>query len=379
MAHPPGMPILVASILYLFGIKPDVFIQALGIFFDLIAVWMLYWIAKTLFNDKVAFIGGMLYAIFPPLARSSISMEPDGLITVFVITSFFCLFKSTFYRNWLMWIWLSLSGIVLGLGSYLRPDFMLMPTFMVFGIWAYTRRFFRSLYTIALVQIIVLLTLFPWAYRNYTLTDRWIFSSTMVGAVLITGLGEFTNPWGFGHMDEHREQQATRQGLASAWISDADLYFRELFFRSIINNPIAYLISIIKRIPLVIATPYEFGFSNPWKVRRFHELRYEGMDMYQTILSRPLYIIAAYFDYILMGIFNIICFFSLIVVFSKDWNRRGLIFFLMCPHFYNIISHILTHMEARFLLPTIYCLLIALAYALVNRFHKTNDLTVDSH
>jgi len=379
ISHPPGMPILVASILYIFDTEPHIIIQLLGIFFDLIAVAMVYWISRASFNEKVAFITGLLYAIFPPLARSSISMDPDGLITVFIIASFFCLLKSIYYNNWFMSIWLPLSGIALGLGGYLRPDFIFMPIFIVFGFWAYTRRFLRSLCAMALVQIIVLLTLFPWAYRNYTLTGRWIFSSTMVGAVLITGLGEFANPWGFGQLDEDREQQAAAQGLSSAWTSEADLYFRNIFFKSITNKPDAYLASIIKRLPFIIATPYEFGFSNPWKVKKFYELRQEGIDLYQTMLSYPLYIASVYFDYILMSLFNIICFFSLMVIFLKKSNNKRLIFFIMCPHFYNIISHILTHTEARFLLPTMYCLIIALAYALVNGFHKNNELTVDSH
>jgi 4-amino-4-deoxy-L-arabinose transferase-like glycosyltransferase len=368
--HPPGMALLIAGINILFGVKADVSIQVLSIILDTIAVALVYWLSAVLFNARIGFVAGLLYAIFPALARAPVAKDPDGLIGVFVIAGFCCFLQSTRTKGWSMWGWLAGSGLVLGLGSYLRPDFMLLPVFMVLGLWAYTRRFFKSIAAMALVQVIVLLTLFPWAYRNHSVTGRWIFTSTSVGATLISGLGEFNNPWGFGHTDGHRTREAAAQGFKSPWISEADLYFRELFFKSIKENPGAFLKSILLRLPLVLAPPFESGFANPWKERGFSELQSGGKDRYQVIISRPGYVLAAYFDSLIMSVVSLVCLFSVAVLFIKEWHRWGMVFFLMCPHIYNILTHILIHMEARFLLPTIYCWLIALAYVLTRGWRE---------
>ena len=45
----------------------------------------------------------------------------------------------------------------------------------------------------------------------------------------------------------------------------------------------------------------------------------------------------------------------------REWRRFPLMFLLLTPPLYSIGSHMLTHMEERFLLPSTFCLLLGAA------------------
>jgi hypothetical protein len=267
----------------------------------------------------------------------------------------------------------ALSGIVLGLGSYLRPDYAALPLFMLPGLWICSRKWIQPLGGAMVAQAMVLLVLFPWACRNHTTSGRWIFTSTSVGPTLITGLGEFHNPWGFGGADEDRDKQAREAGLDSPWSAEADLYFRHLFWKSATDNPGAYLTAVARRLPLALATPLAWGYANPMKTSSFSQLRQGGADRYETMRRHPQYVLAAYWDALLVAGIMLACTLSVVAMTILERARWGLILLLMSPHLYGIGSHALTHLEPRFLLPSLFCWLMALAYAWTGSGRKTRQ------
>ena len=58
-------------------------------------------------------------------------------------------------------------------------------------------------------------------------------------------------------------------------------------------------------------------------------------------------------------------------MFICERKRWPLILLLMGPHLYGILSHLPTHTEARFLLPSIFCWLTAFAYVITRPWRKT--------
>jgi 4-amino-4-deoxy-L-arabinose transferase-like glycosyltransferase len=363
--HPPGMALLVAGINRLFGIRADLPVQFIGLILDSAAAVLVCWMVSNFFNVHVGLIAGLAYAFFPPLGyMSSVSKLPAGLMGFFVVASLACVLKATRSSGWSVKTWYLLSGVILGLGCYLRPDYMLLPVFMVLPLWAYTRRFMHSMATMILVQVVVLLVLFPWAYRNHDLCGRWIFTSSSMGATFITGLGEFNNPWGFGYTDGDRHRQAVSQGFINPWVPEADLYFRNLFIQSIKQNPGAYLKSIILRMPMAFLTPHDWGYDNPYKTDSFARARRGGEDRYQVLKARPWYFLGAYWDRLAMGCLSLLCFIGVIVLLIRERRRYGLILLVISPHVYSILSHVVTHFEARFTIPSVFCWLIGLSYLL---------------
>jgi 4-amino-4-deoxy-L-arabinose transferase-like glycosyltransferase len=373
--HPPGMSLLVYGIHNIFAMRSDIFIQIIGIIFDAIAVGLVYWIGSTFFGMRVGFAASLAYSLFPPLIYySSASKTPDGLLSVFICGSLVCVLQAVRSEGRYRVIWYAASGLILGLGSYLRPDYMLMPLFMGLGLWMYTWRFWQSFSAMVFIQVIVFIVLFPWAYRNHGISGRWIFTSSGVGPTLITGLGEFHNPWGFGYTDEDRHKQAMLQGFSSAWGPEADHYFRKLFFKSIQQQPMAYLQSIVYRLPLVLMPPLDWGYANPYKTQSFTELREAGIDRYQAIIHKFKYILEAYWDVLIISVVGFCNLFFVFIIFFKERKQFGFILLLLSPHIYSILSHVLTHMEPRFLLPSIFCWLIALGYVLAQGWHYRHEL-----
>jgi hypothetical protein len=205
----------------------------------------------------------------------------------------------------------------------------------------------------ALAQALAFALLLPWAWRNHGLCERWIFTSTSVGATLVSGLGAHNNPWKFGHLDEDRAREARAQGMDSPWDSKADIYFRSVFLRAVLDDPGAYAVSILKRIPLGLAAPQSFGFANPLKTQTFSEVRAaSGKDRYSIIRENPRYVLLAYWDVLLIALLNIMGFVGCCVMVVREREKRALVLLLFMPHLYSLATHLITNMEPRYLLPS---------------------------
>jgi 4-amino-4-deoxy-L-arabinose transferase-like glycosyltransferase len=365
MLHPPGMAMLVAGIHGLTGRPAEVFVELGGMLLDTLAACLVYWIAATFVSARVGLTAGLVYALYPPLAyASTLEKSSDGLLSAFVIGCLACVLQATRLTGWKRVACWVAGGLVLGAGCYFRPDYLLMPVAIGSALWAYSRRFWPSLLGMLLVQGVAVALLFPWAYRNYQYCGRWIFTSTSVGATLVTGLGEYQNPWSIVALDEARRDEAAAQGMKSPWGPDADAYFRHVFWECVANHPQAYAVAVLKRLPMALAAPQTFGLQNPLKTQRFTAAREQGQDRFQVIASRPFYVLAAYWDWLLMALLGIASLLCTGLMLICERHRFALMLLLLSPHLYSIGAHSLTHMEPRFLLPSMFCFLLGLAYVL---------------
>jgi len=364
--HTPGMPLLVAAVNRVFGIRADEPIQFLGGILDAISAAIVCWMVGTFFHRRVGFVTGILYALFFPLAyQSACAKMPDGFIAFFVVCCLACIFQATRCGKREVFWWFSLAGLILGLGSYFRPNYTLMPMFLILGLWAYTHRFFHSVAAMLLTQFMVFLALFPWAYRNYSVFGRWIFTSTGSGGALIVGLGQFSNPWGFEVSDQQLHELAQGQGYAHAWGPEADIYCRELFFQSVKQHPGAWLRTIARRAPMALATPYYWGYDNPSRKKTFLLSHDQGKDRYGVFLNKPLSILAKFWDRFIMSGLSLWCFICVVLMWAKERHRWGLILLLLSPHIYVLITHILIYFASKHVVGSMFCWLIGLAYILV--------------
>ncbi len=364
--HPPGMALLIAGANRLFGIPADLPVQLLYLIVDSATAVLVGWIAGVTLGSRVGFASGLAYALFPPSAYMAIAKLPTGIFPMFIAGSLACALQGLRQSGRRRWRWYAGSGLVLGLGGYFRPDYVLMPILVGLGLWAYSRRFWHSFKATALAQVLVFVVLLPWAYRNHAVFDRWIFTSTSAGGTMINGLGTFRNPWGFGPRDEDREKEAAAVGIDSAWSPDADAHFRKVFVRSIREHPGGFWMRMLYRAPAAVATPFDLGFTNPWRTHGFTELRKEGQDRYSFFREHPGYVLRAYSDSLLSALLTFFCLgcTTLMVVLERR-RRLGLVLLLLSPHLYSVASHLpLSHMQAYYLLPSMFCWLIGVGYVL---------------
>lgn len=290
---------------------------------------------------------------------------PDGLIGPCIVAMVAAYLKAVRSIRWQAYAWYAAAGLALGIGSYLRPDYLLAPIAMLPFLWACLRRLLPAVLGTVMVMVVALATLSPWAHRNHVLYDRWIFTSSGAGATLVTGLGEFRNPWGIGATDTDRHEEARANGFVSAWIPEADQYFRQVWWQAVSSQPTAYLRLMIKRLPIALAPPFEFGFDNPLRTRTFTDSRKAGQDRYQAVLSDPKYLLAAYWDNLLMAALSGVALLASLWWLVLDNQRWAMILLVLSPHLYSIATHVIIHVEPRFLLPSMFGLLIGLAFVVV--------------
>ena len=134
----------------------------------------------------------------------------------------------------------------------------------------------------------------------------------------------------------------------------------------------AYLQSVIKRIPLAVVAPLNFGYDNPAKTERFSQARDKGEDRYDIIKSRPFYVLCTYWDWLAIGRWNIVCLlccFLMTLFLRRQWSLALL---LLSPHLYALFTHVLTHLEPRFVMPSIFCLFFGAAYLFSKEWKRPN-------
>jgi hypothetical protein len=367
MMHPPGFSVLVAGLYRVFGLRADRPLEVIGTVLDTTAAGLVWWIATLAFGARCGLLAGLAYALFPPLAYwSAVSKSVDGMLSVFIVGYLAStLVAARAGTNRTATVWSLGSGAVLGLGSYLRPDYLLLPVFLALPLFVLVRSMRRTLIVTGVAMGTTLIVLVPWAARNHTLSGRWIFTSTSVGGTLINGLGEFDNPWGFGHTDLDRYQEAKALGYPSPWLPEADAHFRRLFWRSVWDQPLAFASLLLRKAPFALATPYTWGYVNPNRTRSFTQaMREEGADRYAVARRSPRYVLGAYWDRIVMSALVLLCSLSAAFMLLAERARIGLAALILGPHIYSMGIHMLTLLGDRYLLPSMFCWLIALGFTL---------------
>lgn len=365
MLHPPGFSLLVAGLHRLIGPGAEGGLALIGLVLDVVAAGLIWWMTVTLMGARVGLAAGLVYAFYPPYAYwSTVSKSVDGILAPFIVATLACIVQATRSGRRACLAWYAAAGVVLGIGCYLRPDYMLMPVFLGIVLAFHTGRILRSLVAAGLVQGVVLLVLLPWGYRNYSLCGRWIFSSTSVGGTLINGLGEAANPWGYGPFDEDRDREAQALGWVDGWGPDADAHFRKLFWQNVRQEPAAVATLLVRRLPMALATPYTFGFRNPLKTRTFGQAQKAGETYMEVLTRRPLYVLGAYWDVMLMGLVSLFGTLCGGIMLLRERHRLGPALLLLGPHLYSLGAHFLTFLWPRYVLPSMFCFLVAIGYVL---------------
>lgn len=368
MLHPPGLSLVVAGLHLLTGGAASRPLLVLGALLDTAAALLFMALMRLLFSARLGFVAGLAYALFLPVAwLTSSTLLAEGFLPFFVVATVWAILRGV-RATGSPWGWYALAGLATGVGALLRPDYLLLPLWTAPALVFLGRRIRHAAAAMVLAQAIAVMCLLPWAARNHDLTGRWIFTSTSVGATLVGSLAEFDNPWHFEPEDGHRGRLAAEQGLASPWMSEADVYFRKLYLDSVREHPMGAVVALVKRLPLAFFAPYGFGYVNPAKTIKFAQLKAEtGMDRYQVLLNRPGYVLAAYWDRLLISLVSTLSTLAAALMIWREKRRRAVVWFLLSPHLYSIAVHVVVHIEPRYLIPSVFSWVAALVWLVVTR------------
>lgn len=191
----PGYTLLLAGLLSVFGGAAFAVAYGLNLLAGLAAVWLVYLIGRDLFDERAAFLGGLLAALSPTVMAPTIYLQPTcleavlGLLVVYLTVR---LYQGDGRRGLPL-----LLGGVLGVAALVRQVILayLAVILIVFllaeraGDRAWWRRWLRAGGRWLIVLGACLLVLSPWMIFNAGRFDDFTPLSTKTGFNLVKGYG----------------------------------------------------------------------------------------------------------------------------------------------------------------------------------------------
>lgn len=341
--YPPGYPLIGALLFKITGIPICYLLQILGIFFDLITMYLLYRLIVMYANIKVALFAVLIYSISPQSISLSISMTPDSLMPLLVVST--CYIFSLYYKKpgfkYILFI-----GIINGLGGYLRSDFILLPFAfsLLFIINWKTFKWLQLLKYNISIALITLILLTPWALSNKRQYNEFNPTSTSLGATLVTGVSILPNQWGLGTTDFDRFEEAQSQGFESPFEFEANNYFKMKFKEYINDNPVYYLKTCLYRTVYFIFAPHSWGIEHSKYEKSFSQVKNEG-----TIKDSFFYLLNTYWSQLISSLVSFLSFiFFIRYVKQPENNPLNLIILSVIICVWG--SHVFIHMTSVYIM-----------------------------
>ncbi len=198
----PGFPLFLAGAMSVVGedhFRVRLVLALSGVF----ACFVVYLLGKELVNESIGLIAAALVAVSPVMAGFSVLFLSETLFAVTMLISLWILVKLSktkfgtedrFRGNVLS----LLAGISLAAAFYVRPSWLLvLPVVIVILVFSSRGDRTAAMQRALVLTLGFMLTLVPWVYRNYRVTDHFVPTTLWAGPSLYDGL----NPKATGDSD----------------------------------------------------------------------------------------------------------------------------------------------------------------------------------
>lgn len=196
----PGYPLLLAPLFLIDGDSPPFFAaRFLGVILGTVGVLAAGKLGKLLWGDRAGWCVAFVAAVQPECVLSSVPILSEAAFCPVWVLHLACLaalMRSP--RSSATWTWAVCSGATAGIAALIRPSALLWLPFAISFLVLVDRKAL-SLRLLAVVVGTAIVVLLPWWVRNYTVTGRWIWTTTQVGPSLYDGCN--SNADGASNMD----------------------------------------------------------------------------------------------------------------------------------------------------------------------------------
>ena len=207
-AHAPGYSLWLAVGYLLGGQVRFIYSQYMQAVLDSCAVILIFLMGQVLFNKWAGLAAGMLYALSPVhafLANLAVQAATDSFWFLTVSYGAILIWKSrNENKSYLPGILITtigaLAGAMMNSTAYVLPG-VLMATSIFLRL--FDKRQFSLTWRYFLCQVLVVLVLMPWAYRNYLVYDQFTPIRGTSAQILWSTWGELPNPWGLDFDDKY--------------------------------------------------------------------------------------------------------------------------------------------------------------------------------
>ncbi|MBU1888211.1 MAG: glycosyltransferase family 39 protein [Candidatus Omnitrophica bacterium] len=155
--HPPLFCLLLAFVKILFGIRMEILVPILS---AALTVWLVFLIAKRLYNEKVALLAAAINALCPVSLHASTKIWMDSTLALFVTASVYIALIASKKERIIYYVFL---GIVLAAAIMTKLTGFIIFPLILFILWYKNATKKKILYALfAAVLTIILIS--PWFY-----------------------------------------------------------------------------------------------------------------------------------------------------------------------------------------------------------------------
>ena len=248
----PGYPALLAAMLWLFGNNmPVIYARTLSAVLGTMAVAAVYWLSTTLFDRRTGLVAAFVAACYPGAISMSVvvlSEAPFCPLFLAQLAAWLKSWQAVDERRSLGWA--VTSGVLGGLATLMRPDWLLFVPFVIFAGSVLTiktpiqnpkskiQNLLRHSKLSLVMSLAVAAVMTPWWWRNFQQGYGFVATTLQVGASLYDGL----NPRATGASDmsfvsEFIAQERRRGFVKTAFEFRLDHRLFNAALRWAANNP----------------------------------------------------------------------------------------------------------------------------------------------
>lgn len=217
-----------------------------------------------------------------------------------------------------------ISGLILGVILNLRSEYLGLLLFQFIGIVLIKSvRQSVKLKIHSVIYLTAILTLFPWAIRNYIEFGEMKFSSTNGASVMYISLGQLAdNVWGIKAVDNTAFQVVKKHRIADPYSLEGEKVLKEEFIEKVKSEPMEYVKKCASNaLSFFIGGVYTGEYGSVLIKKDMRQSidnkinKAEGFDKFNVILSQDFY--ASYpilIEKVILIIYRVI-WLALIVIF----------------------------------------------------------------
>ena len=326
---------------------------------------LLVWILVRLLFERSgpALLAAWLTALHPALAFLDGTLLADGFAGLFLLSAMVALAAGVRSRKLR---WFLLAGLLLGTSAHMRSTMMYSWILLGAALFVALPRWSLPVKATVLVVLGLHLALFPWALRNHRLTGTWMWGTTRGGATLWESAGQFPNPWGMKLLDSAAREHAQAAGFESEMTPEADAWFVEEVLRAVREDPMFFVVAAFKRLPWILAPPYQVGYRNPNRTMGMNSyfVNEKGMSPWQVLLQHPDYVFAAFWDRMLVMLIGAAGMLGLLWMAISRWRSHpAAVALLLAVPIFMVGFHAVTHVTPRYVASLIPYQMIGIGFA----------------
>jgi hypothetical protein len=189
----PGVPLILSALMLLFGQQDGGVIayRIVQAVLQTASIYLLFCIARYVFNHKVALITCAISALYiPDYFSSGVILSETWFKTIFMVLICYSLvaLEKKQIRYYVI------VAVLLAFACYFKPHSVLFVVVIAF-MWLIRRYSWKQMVTFtALIAVIFCVCMSPWWIRNYAVFGHWVTFTESAGNPLLQGALIYRNP-----------------------------------------------------------------------------------------------------------------------------------------------------------------------------------------